>query len=92
MPEYLKDKLARVERRVLRIFNACDDDHCLLFSSGDKMCSKLFNDVISHPGHPLRCFFEENRRSGSRRLCVLRRPARIRTKRFYNSFIRYCPS
>ena len=89
MSQYLKEKLFRVEKRVLRIINHSDFTKVTLFSSGDKICENLFSRVVNEPLHPLREFF--NPRSVSlRNKCCLKRP-RAKTKRFRDSFIKYCP-
>ena len=88
MSMYLKEKLIRVERRVLRIIGHQDYAKVTLFSVGDRICDTLFKKVVDEPLHPLRTFFNKKTIS-LRSNCVLRRP-KTRTKRFLNS-VRYCP-
>ena len=92
MPQYLKRKLLSVEKRAFKIIESSESDLPTLFSAADRMCEKLFLSVLSDPQHPLRQFFVERgpRRGSLRRDCFLKRP-RTTTKRFFNSFIKYCP-
>ncbi|MEL7309494.1 MAG: reverse transcriptase domain-containing protein, partial [Pseudomonadota bacterium] len=46
MPLYLRNKLSRVERRVLRIINSSDFEMCDLLSAGDRICANLFEKVV----------------------------------------------
>ena len=90
LPVYLQKRLLIVERRVLRIVNL-DFEPPSLFLAGDKMCLKLFTKVAMESEHPLRCFFEErcDRARDLRGNSILRRP-KCKTKRFSNSFIKFC--
>jgi hypothetical protein len=88
IPQFLRRKLLSVEKRIFRIISS-DDELPSLFSASDVMCERLFQRIVRDPCHPLRQFFEV-RQGSSRNVCPLRRP-RTRTKRFLNSFIRFCP-
>ena len=57
MPSYLKKRMFRVERRILRIIDCQDFREVTLFSAGDLMCENLFDKVCQEPMHPLRSFF-----------------------------------
>ena len=89
MSEYLKKKLCRVERRVLRIISDSDFQEVTLFSAADRICENLFERVLLEYDHPLRSFFLPRVRI-SRNSCILKRP-KTNTQRFLKSFIRYCP-
>jgi len=89
MSEYLKKKLCRVERRVLRIINSEDFQEVTLFSAADRICENLFDRVQFESNHPLRSFFLPRARN-SRNSCTLKRP-KTNTQRFLKSFISYCP-
>lgn len=88
MPEYLKNKLIRIENRMKRIFGA-DVFHKSLSLVGDQICQNLVRNVISDVHHPLRTFFK-SRISRTRNKCPLMRP-KIRTQRYGKTFIKYCP-
>lgn len=92
MTLYLKQKLERVEKRVMRLIE--DDNGVSLFSVADKICVKLLDKVLCEPKHPLRTFFDVNPTHGHSRIlrksCCLRRPM-TRTRRFKDSFIKFCP-
>jgi len=89
MPQFLRRKLLSVEKRIYRII-ACDEELPSLFCVADAMCERIFKQVESnlHVQHPLRDFFD-NRLYKKRNKCPLRRP-RTKTKRFCNTFIKYC--
>ena len=80
MSDYLKRKLGRVERRVLRIMSDSDFQEETLFSAADRICENLFTKILLEPQHPLRSFFVPRTRT-SRNACVLKRP-KTKTKRF----------
>lgn len=88
-PSYLFDKLLLFERRVCRILNISPNSCPSVTSVMDKMCKKLFNQVVQSPSHPLRVLFEQKVQTRTRSNCVFRHP-RCSTKRFRNSFIKYC--
>lgn len=86
MPLYLKERLARVERRALRIVGV---ETSLLDAAFSKSCESLFNAVLGDDAHPLRELFLP-RNPTVRNPCSLRPPL-ARTKRLKNSFLKYCP-
>ena len=67
MTLYLKQKLERIEKRVLRLIS--DHDAVSLFSVADKICAKLLEKVLAEPLHPLRRFFDVKPTQS----CVLRK-------------------
>ena len=89
MPKSLRIRLERVEKRVFKIFGSADLQFPSLFSFGDKMCFKIFSQVLSDGSHPLRQFIRENNFVSVRNFCPFRKPF-CKTKRFSDSFIRYC--
>ena len=88
LPACLYDKIRRVERRAARIVG--QPFNVDLGQSADALCNKLFDKVITSVDHTLRELFL-CRQPTFRNPCVLRPPL-TRTKRFKNSFIKYCPS
>ena len=85
LPQYLFDRMLRVEDRAARYFP--EHDFCKIPDTVDRICNRLFNSVLNSSDHPLRVLFES--RSPTRRnACVLRAP-RTKTTRLFNSFIRY---
>ena len=90
MSTYLKRKIERVEKRVLRVIGG--NKEVTLFSVANKMCDNLFKNVLEEPNHPLREFFNENPATSRtlRKNCVLRRPL-TKTARYKDSFIKFCP-
>ncbi len=86
MPLYLFKKLVRLEKRACRIIGDAPRDP--LLETGEALCERLFNQVLSNLDHPLRqCFLPRN--STLRNSCPLRPPL-TRTARFKNSFIKFC--
>ena len=85
IPQYLFNKLLRVEQRAAKFFP--EFQYCKLQDTVDHICSKLFQNIVNSCDHPLRVMFEA-RQPTSRNACVLRAP-RTKTTRFFNSFIRY---
>ena len=90
-PKYLHAMLSKIENRVFRIMSVDNyvPGHDIL-SAADKLCNTLFDKVQRSYEHPLRELFE-SRNPTPRNSCLLRRP-HVKTKRFGNSFIKYCPS
>ena len=86
IPEYLYDKIRRVERRAARIVG--QPFNVDLVQSADALCNRLFDKVIRSADHSLRELFL-CRQPTIRNPCVLRPPL-TRTKRLKNSFIKYC--
>ena len=87
---YLKQKLERIEKRVLRLIDGHNE--VSLFSVADKMCANILAKVLCEPQHPLRIFFDVNLTQSHvlRKRCDLRRP-KTQTRRFKDSFIRFYP-
>ncbi len=88
-PDYLWGSLLRFERRLWRIMGIKRDE---LLNAQDFMnmsCEALFSKIHENADHSMRCLFlpQCSRLSRSR---LLLRPPFARTKRFQNSFIRYC--
>ncbi len=87
---YLTKNLLRVENRVRRIIN--EDSVCVpsLLDAGNISCERLFNFISNTPSHPLReLFITSVPTRNTRTAKTLRRPF-AKTKRFGNSFIKYC--
>ena len=91
-PSFLKNKLLRFERRILRIVGCDTNTFPSIIESGEELCQRLFAKVSVNPSHPLRqCF--ASRPDTSRRLRKTSldiRPVRAKTKRLHNSFVRFC--
>lgn len=89
-PNFLWDKLVRVERRVCRIIS--DNSVCnpSLLYAADLSGLRFFSKIAENVHHPLRKFFgtKVSHRS-SRSVNTLYRPF-AKTKRFSLSFIKYC--
>ncbi len=83
-PQLLLKQFLRVERRAAKFF---DYEFQSLLSVADNACKRLFNNVLKHETHSLRCMFE-SRDPTKRNSCVLKAPF-ARTSRFSNSFIKY---
>ena len=88
IPYYLKEKLSRVEKRVIRIINDPNFVYVSLFDAAEKMCHSLFTSVLNNSEHPLQELFE-HRLKTARNSCNLR-PPHTRTKRLKRSFISFC--
>ena len=87
IPAYLKQRLLRIEKRVFRLLGASTGDFPSLFSTADKICERIFEDVIRHNDHPLRGFFTH--RTSRTRSSVILHPPRCKTSRFSESFIKF---
>ena len=91
VPNFLIDKLFRVEKRVRRIIN--DDTVCVpsLKLAADTLGVRLFQKVLKDEQHPLRSFFDQCGARCTRSSCDIRRPF-AKTKRFSRptSFIKFC--
>ena len=85
LPQYLLHKILRVERRAVKYFT--DYEFCNFEDATNRICNRLFDNIVKSYDHPLRVMFEE-RFPTSRNTCVLRAPF-AKTSRFLNSFIRY---
>ena len=86
LPKYLMDRLLRVERRILKLIG--NDSAPSLTTNAERQCKKLFSNILRDSTHPLRELFIP-REPTFRNRCTLR-PPRTRTKRFGNSFLRFC--
>lgn len=87
----LTDKLVKMDKRALRIAGSAGS--IALSSSflerANSSCENLFGQVEGIPDHPLReCF---SSREPTRRNPCLLRPPFARSKRFKDSFLKYCP-
>ena len=88
-PQFLLTKLLRLERRVFRIIGTpC---HNSLIVAADKTCKKLYMQIKSDESHPLREIFVYRPRGElSTRSYNSLQPPFAKTKRYSNSFIRFC--
>ena len=77
MPEYLFEKLRKIERRASRIIGQPFDLE--LDQVADALCGRLFDKILKSPNHALRELFLP-RQPTPRNPCVLRPPL-TRTKR-----------
>ncbi|MEL7309564.1 MAG: reverse transcriptase domain-containing protein, partial [Pseudomonadota bacterium] len=84
-PKYLLNKFLRVERRACKFFQL--NDFPSFITVADKMCARLFQNVLRNEDHSLRCMFVA--RTPTLRNSMLLQPPFARTARFGNSFIRY---
>ncbi|MEL7308637.1 MAG: reverse transcriptase family protein, partial [Pseudomonadota bacterium] len=85
LPQYLFNKLCRLEVRASKYFS--EHDFCHLKEATDSICKKLFKSIVFSCNHPLRRMFD-SRSPTARNPCVLRAPF-AKTARLSNSFIRY---
>ncbi|MEL7308254.1 MAG: reverse transcriptase family protein, partial [Pseudomonadota bacterium] len=85
---YLQDLLVKVEKRVLRIIDS-DVDFPDLLTVADRSCFNFLRSIEKCENHPLRIMFECQHRTQTRSSNVFRPPL-CKTKRFHNSFIKYC--
>ena len=88
IPDYLKSKLVKLEKRVLRII-IHDKEHSFpsVIEIGESLCEKLFQKVSSDVSHPLRRCFAP--RSARTRTSKVLQPIRSKTSRFSSSFMRF---
>lgn len=86
MPMYLFKKMAGVEKRASRVIGHPMKE--TITQSADLVCKRLFEKIHDTAGHPLRELFLR-RDPTQRNPCGLRPPL-TKTKRFKNTFIRYC--
>ena len=86
--QHLHESLYKVERRLFRMIfnNSFYEDN--IEQASMNLCRSLFRAILCTDSHPLRCLFLA-REPTHRNPCVLR-PPRSRTKRFSNSFIKFC--
>ena len=88
-PDYLFKRFLTFERRVCRIANVVPDSRPSINCVLDDMCKRLFNQVVLFFNHPLRALFEVRACGKTRSTHMFRHP-RSSTKRWKNSFIKYC--
>ena len=87
-PDYLLQRLCRVERRIARIIGEDFTVSPPLLDAANSMCMNLMNSVRQHPEHLLRGLFETSHSRTTRHSKSLRRPF-ARTKRLSTSFLRF---
>ena len=90
-PDYLLRKLLKLERRVFRIIGVSLPNDSSLLNAASVSCQKLFSAVLSNISHPLRDIFDpgHSRLTRLSSSCPLRPPF-AKTKRFANSFTKFC--
>ena len=89
-PMFLHELLSKVEKRAFRIiFNKKSSDFQCINRAAQTLCENFFQKILNLRDHPLRSLFVD-RVPTTRNPCTLRRPF-ARTKRFSNSFIKFCP-
>ena len=88
-PDYLFQKLFRFERRAFRIMNLSSSDYPSLKDIMDQLGNRLFAKVSASPHHSLRPLFVPKLPTATRSNNDLMRPF-CKTKRYKNSFIRFC--
>ncbi len=89
--QYLFNRLCRIERRVLKIIY-CHDVHSpqvSLRGRANSLCEKLLTSIEKCCDHPLRCMFAAPSSRATRSNRSLVKPF-AKTKRFSDSFIRFC--
>ena len=87
-PLYLLRQVLNVEKRVFKIIfsdNVPIND-CLFFA--ENTCKSLFTQIHDNPDHPLRILFDKREPSRTNRLLLC--PPQTKTKRFSDSFIKFC--
>ena len=87
MPDYLMQRIVRCEKRVFKIIGTTDN-FPRVNKVAEGICEKLFAGVLSCDSHSLREMFL-TRHFKSRNNCHLRPPF-TKTKRFKESFIKFC--
>lgn len=90
-PAYLLDELIKVERRIFRIMGMKCADELNIIAHATLMCTNLFQVILKEECHPLRDVFQKRPTNSCTRShgCVLRPPF-AKTKRYANSFIKFC--
>ena len=87
-PRYLIDNFEHFERRVFRVIG--DTNFPSFCEVAEKICKKLMHTILMCQEHPLReLFLTCPSTYAIRKHNSLRRPF-TRTKRFRDSFIKYC--
>ena len=78
----------KVEKTVLRIMNSyCDFPDVI--SVANRSCVKLFKSIEKSENHPLRSMFEQQQMTKTRSVNIFRPPS-FKTRRFHNSFVKFC--
>ena len=88
-PTYLMNRLLSFERRAFRIIGRDPSNHLSVLDVGNRQCFKLFRSIETSKNHPLRSMFLERVPTSTRSSLSLRRP-HSKTKRFLDSFIKFC--
>ena len=88
-PNYLVNRLVSFEKRAFRIMGLDHSSHMSVSDFGESLCSSLFNSIERSKNHPLRSMFLENALTSTRSSLSLRRPF-CKTKRFRDSFVKFC--
>ena len=88
-PRYLLNRLVSFEKRAFRIMGLDHSSHMSVIDFGESLCSNLFHSIERTKNHPLRSMFLENASTITRSNLSLRRPF-CKTKRFRDSFIKFC--
>jgi len=88
-PQYLMNRFLSFERRAFRIIGWDHSSQFSVIHTGERQCSKLFESIEASRTHPLRSMFLEKAPSSTRSSLSLRRP-RSKTKRFLESFVKFC--
>lgn len=93
LSSYLRQELLSVEKRVYRIIGSdnANGERSDIFDIADRTCIKFFKRIESNKEHPLRLMFNELPETCTRS-CSSLGPPRCKTKRFNDSFIKYCKS
>lgn len=87
-PDYLLSQLSSFEKRVFRIMGS-HGEFPLLLDVANKICNKLFSNIVKHQDHLLRDIFHTVEGRPTRQSSHLRPPF-ARTERFRRSFICFC--
>ena len=90
-PQFLIDKLLRIERRILRFVSQPPLPLLSISEAGELYCRRLFQRVQEHQDHPLRELFVYRPTDRTRRKATLL-PPKTKTKRYSSSFIRFATS
>ena len=88
-PKYIFNKLVSFERRVCRICNISPGARPSVTRVIDDICNTFLKKIIDFPEHPLRVLFVPKKMDFTRSKNVFQHP-RTRTRRFKDSFIKYC--
>ena len=89
LPNYLFEKMSRIESRVFKIIGVSPDQSASFSTACVRSCTKLYSEIVKFEDHPLRELFESKQRRVTRHTGSLYRPF-AKTKRFGDSFIKFC--